>query len=153
MVRGAHSQAPRRVAGMPSPSPPQPSGARSGQPGGTAGRDEEGRAALDPEQRVRQASSEGAAKVLSEREAAPALCPSLPCATLVTGPQTPTPGSTRVALNGPGDSPSERVSRENKQHLSVSRQPLNNDAFSNITKQRLHISNTTGKHITPNTLS
>jgi len=109
VVRGAHSQAPRRVAGMPSPSPPQPSGARSGQPGGTAGRDEEGRAALDPEQRVRQASSEGAAKVLSEREAAPALCPSLPCATLVTGPQTPTPGSTRVALNGPGDSPTDAI--------------------------------------------
>ena len=53
MVRGALSQAPRRVAGMLSPSPPQPSGAGSGQPGGTAGREEEGRAVLDPEQRVR----------------------------------------------------------------------------------------------------
>ncbi|KAI4559825.1 hypothetical protein MJG53_018351 [Ovis ammon polii x Ovis aries] len=38
---------------MPSPSPPQPSSAGSGQPGGTAGQEEEGRAVLDPEQRVR----------------------------------------------------------------------------------------------------
>lgn len=53
VVRGARSQAPRRVAGMPSPSPPQPSSAGSGQPGGTAGQEEEGRAVLDPEQRVR----------------------------------------------------------------------------------------------------
>ncbi|KAG5195417.1 hypothetical protein JEQ12_012706 [Ovis aries] len=38
---------------MPSPSPPQPSSAGSGQPGGTAEQEEEGRAVLDPEQRVR----------------------------------------------------------------------------------------------------
>lgn len=49
----AHSQAQRRVAGLPSSSPPQLWAAGPGQAGGAAGTSEKGRTAQNPGQRVR----------------------------------------------------------------------------------------------------